>query len=590
MPDYNGSIQILTNEQLKTNLEILLDKIAEATILNITKYTSTPIPILHQNQKTIHNGIVSTLASGLTSDNILVLYQQETKANPKDTPSFEESIQWNLDEDGNPVDYNIVALTAIVDSWGDIDVNMLQVEIFGIGDGVEYTVQVVNHPNISDPINITPYVVDGNGNPPNISQFVDLGTSEQNIDPLQANEYLNTNIYELLPQIKTRQQRIDEFFAEYQALKGLPPEYITDEFGDLSAPELYSEDHDISTAQDGDPTIGVNEENAFITRLNIDSNTKNSAKTLQYLRNDLNAFLKDVDQDASVGFVDERPEYVNKSTGYLKIRGLNQSIIIRKQEGDEIGLEELVSIPEQESHPVSSYIHPHDGATGPSYLMDGFTISMWVRFLDKTSNGTLFNFGNPTRSLDPKGFKLETFILNQNEIVETDSQLRTWGDIASELNLPTFNNGENARFIRLVVYDHIKDNEDGIRKLYDSRLPVLSTATDGSGGLPRSDNSVPEFGYELYNNYQKGNEINLLGHIQIPIDFKEWFFIVASFNPMTHDQLIVPDYNLNIDYWKGHFIPDATGQEYIQHSGYGSKCKVEFISRSDLLRARGYKV
>ena len=28
---------------------------------------------------------------------------------------------------------------------------------------------------------------------------------------------------------------------------------------------------------------------------------------------------------------------------------------------------------------------------------------------------------------------------------------------------------------------------------------------------------------------------------------------------------------------------------YTTKSGYGSKCKVEFISRTDLLRARGFK-
>ena len=40
---------------------------------------------------------------------------------------------------------------------------------------------------------------------------------------------------------------------------------------------------------------------------------------------------------------DERPEYENKTGGYLKIRKLNQSIMIRKQEGSEIGLEREVS-------------------------------------------------------------------------------------------------------------------------------------------------------------------------------------------------------------------------------------------------------
>ena len=72
---------------------------------------------------------------------------------------------------------------------------------------------------------------------------------------------------------------------------------------------MYTENHDISTAQDGDPTIGVNEENSFITRLNISANTSNSAKTLQYLRNDLNRFLEDIDQEFGITPDDERPEY-----------------------------------------------------------------------------------------------------------------------------------------------------------------------------------------------------------------------------------------------------------------------------------------
>ena len=42
----------------------------------------------------------------------------------------------------------------------------------------------------------------------------------------------------------------------------------------------------------------------------------------------------------------------------------------------------------------------------PTWLTTGFTITMWVKFLDKTSQGTLFNFGNPTRSENPFGFRL----------------------------------------------------------------------------------------------------------------------------------------------------------------------------------------
>ena len=42
------------------------------------------------------------------------------------------------------------------------------------------------------------------------------------------------------------------------------------------------------------------------------------------------------------------------------------------------------------------------------------------------------------------------------------------------------------------------------------------------------------------------------------------------------------------DFWMGNINPDTDPLEYIYRSGYGSKCKVEMISRSDLLRARGY--
>ena len=52
-------------------------------------------------------------------------------------------------------------------------------------------------------------------------------------------------------------------------------------------------------------------------------------------------FVEDVNQEG-VDDLDDRPEYENKSDGYLKIRNLNQGIIIRKQEGDDIGLENLI--------------------------------------------------------------------------------------------------------------------------------------------------------------------------------------------------------------------------------------------------------
>ena len=49
------------------------------------------------------------------------------------------------------------------------------------------------------------------------------------------------------------------------------------------------------------------------------------------------------------------------------------------------------------------------------------------------------------------------------------------------------------------------------------------------------------------------------------------------------------------EYWTGNVDPRCRWwihhlQLFTDNSGYGAKCKVEIISRTDLLRARGYKV
>jgi hypothetical protein len=50
----------------------------------------------------------------------------------------------------------------------------------------------------------------------------------------------------------------------------------------------------------------------------------------------------------------------------------------------------------------------------------------------------------------------------------------------------------------------------------------------------------------------------------------------------------------NTQFWLNHIEPEfsAAGMEdsLVANSGFGAKCKVEMISRSDLLRARGFKV
>ncbi len=78
---------------------------------------------------------------------------------------------------------------------------------------------------------------------------------------------------------------------------------------------------------------------------------------------------------------------------------------------------------------------------------------------------------------------------------------------------------------------------------------------------------------------------------RIPVDFNEWYFISATYNPnieeiVSHEEYYETFAN-NRDFWKNNVNING---DFVAQSNLGSKCKVEFISRSDLLRARGYKV
>jgi len=551
---------------MAVTLEQVLDKIAETLITNGV-VDSTTIGI---NQKTIRNGIITI---GRSNSEKLLLFESDVKANEEDLSSMD------LD-----ADTTLESLSSIVDGLSayeitDIDINPLAE---GGSDG-DYTTVYLRCSSADQDWNITP-LIQGNGNPFNVSQFLNLIQQTSNIDPTQANEFLNTNIYELLPQGKTRQQRIDELFSEIEILKGSSPNFTEDTVtGDLDPQEDYEPNHDISYSQENED--GISEEEAFITRLNIDANPSNEGKTIESLRNTLNEYLKDIDQVIEAEIDDSRPEYKEKSDGYIKIRNLNQGIIIRKQEGDDIGIEKTISIVDNENH-------PHNDTKGPSYLMDGFTISMWVRFLDKTTKGTLFNYGNPLRPKDPKGFMLETYVLNKDDVLETalPDELQTWGDIAlgaeHDGTDPThlFSNSDSERFVRLVVYDHLPHatEDDPVRRLYDS--------SKGIPGFSKTSQIVPEFGMttsEASTFWEEGDETGLLTHTRVPIDFKEWYFVVANFNPMINDITINPSYYENPDYWNGNINGDDI---YTHYSGVGNKCKVEIISKTDLLRARGYKV
>ena len=526
-------------------IEDVLDKISNEIIKNVNEITSElGYNVVKASQKVIRGGEIKVAGqSEIQPGERLVLFDQDILANSEDDLELlEESL-----------------ITEYGSSWYDETMENIIVDVVDTeGNDSFGGWQIYLGTTL-----ITDIIVNlGEDNPLNVGQFIDFDESKISINPDQAKEFLDTNIFELLPTGETKQERINKFFQEYQALKGEIPSFDTDGDGIIDTTfdsTAYAESHDISAAQDT-PDIGISEEDAFITRLNTDANTQNASKTLQYLRDDLNNFLKDVDAEIDSELEEGRPEYESKSEGYLKIRNLNQGIIIRKQEGDDIGIEKIVT------SGVCSDLE------GPSYLCDGFTITMWTRFLDKTSKGTLFNYGNPMRGVDPKGFKLETFILNKEDYPTAGTNEKTWGELMPSY----FIDNNSARFIRLIVRDHIDNNN-----LYDSHL--------GMENFPREQgaNFVPEFGASDKNNRIVGDESYLITHTNVPIDFNEWFFIVASYNPLTDDSDVsVAGYSTNTDYWTG----NLNSQGYVASSGFGSKCKVEIISKSQLLRARGYKV
>tara|TARA_Y100000593_G_scaffold93703_1_gene189603 strand:+ start:3205 stop:4911 length:1707 start_codon:yes stop_codon:yes gene_type:complete len=561
------------------------EKISEKiSNLMITNYSKLGVSSLESQQRTVKNGIIT---AGRVSGDKMYIYQSDYQAYPEDKALVNQIYHQIIGEYGsyndNSLDSSVDYNTIVRDFINAFTFKTMTVPDSDTGEPITRYFIKTNLPIDGDSGHgIEIYSFTGESNPQNIGQFIDFVQTRDLIDPKQAVKWLDTKVYELLPSGTERQDRIDRFFQEWAQLKGDLPPFIDsdgdgedDSFSNQQEHAQYSGSHDISAQQDAN----IDDSEGYITRLDRTANTKNVGKTMQTLRDELNEYLKDLDEQITE-IDDERPEYTNKSDGYLKLRHLNQGIIIRKQEGDNVGIEEMVSNPEV-----------HGGKIGPSYLVDGFTISMWVKFLDKVNKGTLFNYGNPTRTIDPKGFKLETFIIEKDELMTNSNN--TWGEyviingindkMEQEGQKPFFQDSEQERFIRLVVYDHMEFEN---KKLYDSHL--------GIPGIPRSLH-IPEFGYhntETFD-YHKGYEGDIFSHTRVPIDFDEWFFIVASYNPITNENSLA-GFEENSDYWSGNIEfttpPDPENPTYTANSGYGVKCKVEIISKSDLLRARGYKV
>ena len=553
-----------TGDGTPITLEGVLDKIAEAIISS--PYTNINPALVKQNQKTIRNGIITV---GRSNSDKLILFQKDVKANAEDlqTTSGGEtlsSIVNTVSQFGGTLEATNISISPLTNGAfsihlysGDFDFDITNIlsEISTNDDGTETIL-----------------------NPLNVSQFINIEQQRTTVNSGSANEYLDTNIYELLPDQSLRQQRIDDFFSEANAL--LPPPIsdaswgITNndridrnESGEWVGSQDYYLNSSISAPQNNEENAGEEEE-GFITRLQGNASSQNTGgKSIQELRNRLNLYLKDIDE-VVVSPEDERSEYKNKSDGYLRFRNLNQGIIIRNTNSEFIdGL----------NPNTQEYLQPGGG----------FTITMWVRFLDKTSEGTLFNFGNPTRSNNPFGFKLETYVLNADDGIQypnddiTDFKTFVNGDDYLKNNLELFNNTDTERFVRLVVNDngYIRDSHIG-----NPSIPKISTFSPSYPSL--GDNS------DLYDS----NFLNILSSQKIPMDFTEWYFICASFNPDINENnsfnlsgINGENYDNVPEFWLNH-IDYENQTNYLVNSTYGNKCKVEIISRTDLLRARGFKV
>ena len=532
--------------------EQIADKITELLIEHFTAYgTYDPNLTLPYFQKVVRDGRVQVATIPHRTDGErLVLYRSDVKGNEEDIELL-NYIYNNYFADGAPggthtlSDIQLYIDTSTVSDYNDITTLIVGTDIIDVNNG-----------------SLTETFYQDN-----LGQFVDFFETHSNIDVVKAAQILDTNIYELYPSELTKQQRINRFFQEYEKLK--PPSTPVDEGALISdggnpdltdtyvddASDVFHWNYDIAGAPIDD------EEEKFITWRQwwANQDPDNVNKSLEYIYEDLQSYYF-AQEPVEPDIIDERPKYRSRSSGYLKVRTLNQAIVVRNEESSDIGL-----IGPDEENPI--------------WRDTGFTITMWVRFLDKVNGGTLFNFGNPLRNNDPKGFMLETFV----EEFEFGS-----GEYPPGFFTTSAEKEDVERFVRLVVRD-----SDGI--IRDSHVGnpwnITGQAINHDG--TRTDMST-------FENQSDLSVISPFNYTRIPIDLREWYFIVATYDPnidedgsdgQGHGECVddpdgsTPACDHDPDFWRGNI--DELG--YTPHSGFGAKCKVEIISRTDLLRARGFK-
>ena len=530
--------------------EQIADRITELLIEHFDEFQDHEIggePIdISYFQRVVRNGHIQQAgASRRSEDERLVLYRSDVKANEEDIGLLDF-----IYETYNGPDLDLSAI--------ELSISTTPVNIGpGMDQGYHDLIRLVVDGDIISFSNDLMNIFFQN----NLGQFIDFNQTYAPINTSKVTQILDTNIFELAPASLTQQQRINRFFREYNELKppradltaegidaplidtSSPSDYQTDYFDEVLA-ALYSDAYDISNAPPEDI------ENRYITWLQDSTDSNNENRSLEWLRTNLNDhyFLQ---QETVFDLEEGRPEYTSRSAGYLKIRGLNQAIIIRNEESNDMGL---------------------GTPNNPTWQSTGFTIAMWVRFLDKVNSGTLFNFGNPLRNNDPMGFALETFIVEKESYAGTSDGVTHFSD-ASTFNSNGFFLSEDVeRFVRLVV-------KDGANAVRDSHV--------GNAWKDRIDTRELDTKDKL-DDFTEG--VSPFNYTRIPIDFSEWYYIVATYNPTFEESLVEEGlgstYINDPDFWRGNINDSGY---YTPYSGLGAQCKVEIISRSDLMRARGFQ-
>ena len=586
------------------------------------------------------NGVVD-LSDKLDDELSIVRVESDSRISSVDTNYFDPPIPVTSNAPDIPRFY--VQITKYTLKYS---ANFQQIDV-DFAELWQYYQQSESDDNGEDPKE--PGMTDEWKNKLNLSQLTLVKPSNR-IDELKATATLDTNIFELLPNQSQRQLQIDNFFDLFNQLIGTAPGF-TDGNND-NVPETITDESDDLTRR---ITLAPTDAGAFITRANkdiqlglesddvdiIQSAENNQGKTLEGMRNRLNDFLLDV--DSVVEEVDDsRPEYVNQSSGFLKLRRLNQSILIK-------GADETPSF--------------------GNWTEDGFTITMWVRFLNTTGGGSLFTYGNPMMRTK-SSFRLETMTVQ-----EGDLSVNLGGDTGQG----DYTFAKSRRVIRLVVWEDGRDHPFWQQKLgtsqmdwasgmpYERRAGFLydsSVPYDVGAGVWNVSDPIPIYGendigigyeptnYPLASGFRKlptwftqmpadmnrkpdgartPYSENFLQYTDVPTDdLEEWFFVCATYNPNVNeiggfggdfsgtpygsfpnvhygnptefmadwpfvDQ--IPGYNNNATNNNTHLKDELFWLNHRNYNGdivsnidIGNRCKVEIISRSDLLRARGYRV